>query len=52
MESSPYRKTSLLGIAHPVVGKSISDIGGTSGGEHIWGLAEKKAGLWHVHVFL
>ena len=33
--NSSCRKISLLGIAHPVVGKYILGTGGTSGGEHI-----------------
>ena len=33
MESSPSRKNSLLGIAHPVAGKIFSGTGGASGDE-------------------
>ena len=33
MGSSPSRKIQLLGIAHPVVGKTISSTGGISGDE-------------------
>ena len=33
MGSNPCRKIQLLGIAHPVVGITISGVGGTMGDE-------------------
>ena len=51
MRSNPYRRLSLLGIAHPVEGSPFQVQGVLGKTALIRGRCEKKAGLWLWYIF-